>query len=50
MTPFETNPEDADLQASPEGADEEARPDEGDVRDPDPEQADPESGPAADQA
>ena len=39
--------EDMDLEAAPEGASEEARPDEDDVGDPDPEQQDPESGPAA---
>jgi hypothetical protein len=50
MSPFESNPEDGDLDAAPEGATDEARPDEEDVRDPDPEQADPESGPAADEA
>jgi hypothetical protein len=49
MLPFESNPEDADLDAAPEGATDDARPDDEDVRDPDPEQPDPESGAAADE-
>jgi hypothetical protein len=49
MSPFENNPEDRDLDAAPEGAEDEVRPDEG-TTDPDAEQQDPESGPAADSA
>jgi hypothetical protein len=47
VTPFESNPEDRDLDASPEGADDEVRPDDTDPSDPDADQQDPESGPAA---
>ena len=50
MTPFENNPEDADLDQSPEGVSDEGQHDEDDIQDPSPEQADPESGPAADEA
>ena len=54
MTETPEQPEDAGMDAAPEGASDEARPDEqeetsgeGGVTDPDAEQQDPESGPAA---